>query len=180
MALDKEDGGTKIKQCSSNTIKVVEGEGGGRIAGIIILLGGLILIWVTFNKISDITFIFGVLLALFGVALATQRYTMTLDRLKGTWSCGGDVFFVIRLHSHGLLQELGPVCIGRRESPLTRHNMSKPVFTHPVSVEGRKAGGGRMELRFGQYWSIEDAHEVSAQLAEFLNRSVQDDSAKES
>lgn len=107
-------------------------------------------------------------------------YTMTLDRLKGTWSCGGDVFFVIRLHSHGLLQELGPVCIGRRESPLTRRSRSKPVFTHPVSVEGRKAGGSRMELRFGQYWSLEDAHEVSAQLAEFLNRSVQDDSVKES
>jgi hypothetical protein len=179
MALDKEDGGTKIKQPNPTTIKVVEGEGSGRVAGIIFLLGGLILIWVTFNKITDMIFIFGVLVALFGAALATQRFTMTLDRLKGTWSCGGDVFFVIRFHSHGLLMELGPVCIGRRESAIGRRGMSEPVFTHPVSVEGRKAGGGRMELRFGQYWSLEDAQEVSARLAEFLNRSVQDNSAKE-
>lgn len=180
MAMEKKDGGTKIKQINPNIIQVVEGEGSGRVVGIIIFLGGLFLMWKTFNNILDITFIFGVLLALFGAALATQRYTMTLDRLKGTWSCGGDIFFVIRLHSHGLLQELSPVCIGRRESPHTQPSMSKPVFTHPVSVEGRKAGGGRMELRFGQYWSLEDAHQVSALLAKFLNRSVQDDSGKES
>ena len=176
----KEDGATRILQTSPTTIKVVEGEGSGRAAGIIFLLGGLALIWISLNKTSDMTFIFGVLLALFGAALATQRFTMILDRLRGTWSCGGDVFFVIRFHSHGLLQELGPVCIGRRESPASRPNRSMPVFTYPVSVEGRKTGGGRLELRFGQYWSLEDAHEVSAQLAEFLNQSVQDNSTQES
>ncbi len=180
MALNKEDGATRIKQIDSDTINVVEGEGSGRVLGIIILLGGIFLMWKTCDNVLDISFIFGVLLALLGVALVTQRSTMTLNRLSGTWSSGGDVFFVIRFHSHGLLQELEPVCIGRREVPLKRHNMSKPVFTHPVSVEGRDAGGDKKELRFGQYWSLEDAHAVSAQLAEFLHLSVKDNSGKES
>ncbi|HHJ18045.1 MAG TPA: hypothetical protein ENJ80_15270 [Gammaproteobacteria bacterium] len=180
MTLEKEGGGTRITQPDSETIRVFEGEGSARAIGVIFLLGGVLLMWSNVNKAADITFIFGALLALFGAAIATQRYTMTLDRLKGVWSYGGDVLFVISFKRRGLLAEVGPVHIGRLLTNPREHNMGEPVVTHPVYVEARKLDGGKDELRFGQYWSINEAYEISSQLADFLDRSVQDDSNKES
>ena len=90
--LEKEGPGIKITQSDSELIKVVEGGGAARVIGIVILLVGALLVWSSGGKIMDLAFIFGVLLVLFGAAVATQRYVMTLNRLHGTWSYGGDVF----------------------------------------------------------------------------------------
>ena len=180
MTLEKQAGGTKITQPNSEAIKVSEGGGAARPIGVIIFLGGALLIWSAYENIADLTFIVGVLLALFGAAIATQRQTMTLDRQKGIWASGGDVFFVISFKSHGLLQDLGPVRISRWESNPSENNRGAPIITHPVSIEARKTGGGQEDLRFGQYRSLEEAHEISTLLAEFVDRSVHDDSNKES
>lgn len=178
MTLEKAGGGTRITQPDSETIKVVEGGAAARIFGIVSFLGGAALMWENSGNILDLTFIFGALLALFGTAIATQRYSMTLDRLKGTWTYGGDVFFVIPFKSSGSLSEVGPVRIGRLSTNPSEHNRGEPIITHPVSVEAQKRGGGKDELRFGKSWSIDEAHEIATKLADFLDRSVQDDSNK--
>ena len=70
MALERNTGGTKIRQPDSEIITVREGGGCSRVLGIIVLIGGLILIGSTKDKILDITFLVGVLLVLFGAILA--------------------------------------------------------------------------------------------------------------
>lgn len=85
MKLEKEGPGIKITQSDSEIIKVVEGSGAARVIGAIILIGDALLAWSSGGKIMDLTFIFGVLLMLFGAAVATQRYVMTLNKLHGTW-----------------------------------------------------------------------------------------------
>lgn len=180
MALNKKEPGTKITQPNPDVIRVVEGGGASRIVGILILIGGLLLIYSTDFKIRDIALTVGVLIALFGAAVATQRFTMILDRQRGIWSYGGSVFFVIPFKSYGLLDELGPVCITRRSINPSERGRGSPIITYPVIVRARKHGGGAAELRFGQYWeTVEQAREVATPLAEFLNRPIQDDSSKE-
>jgi len=161
-------------------LPVVEGGGASRVVGVLIFAGGLLLIYSTDFKIKDITFIFGVLIALFGAAVATQRVTMILDRQKGIWSYGGSVFFVIPFKSYGLLDELGPVCITRRSMNPSERGRGSPIITYPVIIKARKHRGGGTELRFGQYWeTVEQAYEVATPLAEFLHRPIQDDSSKD-
>lgn len=175
--LQKKGAGIRITQPDSETIEVFEGEGSARILGIICILVGGFLMWTSLDNIVDITFIFGALLAVFGAAIATQRQTLTLDRRKGAWSCGGDVFFIIPFKSRGMLTEVGPVQVGRLvTNPTKEHGRGEPVITHPVSVTTRKIGGGTEELRFGKYWSIDEAFEIADKLAKFLDRQVQDDS----
>jgi len=95
MTLQTDGPGIKIKQPHADLIKTVEGGGSARVIGIVICVGGILLTYSADFRLLDLTFIVGALLAVFGAALVTQRYTMILDRLKGTWSYGGDVFFVI-------------------------------------------------------------------------------------
>ena len=141
-----------------------------------ICVGGTLLAYSADFRLLDLTFIVGALLAVFGAALVTQRYTMILDRLKGTWSYGGDVFFVIPFKGHGLLQDVGPARITRRASNPGEHDRGAPIITHPVIVEAKKMDGTKTELQFGKYWSIEKAREISSALAVFLNRPIQDES----
>ncbi|MFQ5431962.1 MAG: hypothetical protein ACE5EN_05600 [Nitrospinota bacterium] len=124
--------------------------------------------------------ILGVILILLGSAIATQRYQLVLDRAKGVWSRGGDVFFVIKFHDRGRISELGPVRITRLEKQsFAEKGKRQATFIYfPVRVNARKIGGGETELNFGQWGSREEAGEAAASLAEFLNRPVQDDSDK--
>ena len=87
MTLEKQAGGTKITQPHSEAIKVYEGGGAARPIGVIIFLGGALLIWSAYENIADLTFIVGVLLALFGAAIATQRQTLTLDVWRRRFFC---------------------------------------------------------------------------------------------
>ena len=123
MKLEKEGPGIRITQSDPEIIKVVEGGGAARVIGIIILLGGALLAWSSGGKFMDLTFIFGVLLVLFGAAVATQRYVMTLNRLLGTWSYGGDIFFMISFKNHGSLAALGPVHISKLATNPREHDM---------------------------------------------------------
>lgn len=179
MKLEKEGPDVKISQPDPETIEVVEGHGSGRAFGVIVLLGGGFLVWRSSGEITDMTFLFGVLLAVFGGAVATQRYVMTLNRLSGTWSCGGDVFFVISFQSRGALAALGPVHISRFASNPRTDNMGEAIITYPVTIAARSMKGAEEELRFGQHWSLEEARSISAGLAEFLHKPVLDESDKE-
>ena len=176
MKLEKEGPGIKIIQSDSETIKVIEGSGTARLFGILILIGGALLAWSSRGKLMDIAFIFGVLLILFGAAVATQRYVMTLNRSRGTWSYGGDIFFMISFKNDGSLTTLGPVCISKLASNPREDNMGEPIITYPVTIEARNMNGVKEELRFGQHWSLEEAHNISAILAEFLDKPVLDKS----
>lgn len=176
MLLEKEGGGTRIIQPNPEIIKVIEGGGSARVIGILMLLGGIALIWSTLSKISYMTLTLGIVLALFGAALATQRYVMTLDRQRGKWSCGGDVFFLISFKSLGYLQEVGPVRITKLASNPREHDMGKAIITYPVSVEAKKIAGNKTELNFGKHWSLKEAHGIATALAEYLDKPVQDDS----
>ena len=179
MKLEKEGPGIRITQPDSKIIKVVEGSGAGRVIGVIILLGGAMLAWSSGGKIMDLTFIFGVLLMLFGATVATQRYVMTLNKLHGSWSYGGDVFFIISFKSSGSLSALGPVHISKLASSPRENDMGEPIITYPVTIEARKINGDKEELRFGKHWSLEEAYHISAILAEFLDKPVLDESNKE-
>jgi len=176
--LEKEGPGIRITQSDPEIIKVIEGGGAARVIGIIILLGGALLAWSSDGKFMDLTFIFGVLLVLFGAAVATQRYVMTLNRLHGTWSYGGDIFFMISFKNHGSLATLGPVHISKLATNPREHDMGEPIITYPVTIEAQDMNGVKEELRFGQHWSIEEAHNISAILAGFLGKPVLDDSNK--
>jgi len=176
MKLEKEGPGIKITQSDPEIIKVIEGSGAARVFGVIILIGGALLAWSSHGKLMDMSFIFGVLLVLFGAAVATQRYVMTLDRSRGTWSYGGDIFFMISFKNDGLLTTLGPVRISKLATTPRKHHIDKPIITYPVSIEARNINGVKADLRFGQHWSIEEAHNISAILAEFLDKPVLDKS----
>ena len=84
MKLEKKGPGIKIFELGSDAIKVVDGGASSRVIGVVIFLGGTLLAWNSFGKIMNMTFLFGIVLMLFGTAVATQRYVMTLDRLHGT------------------------------------------------------------------------------------------------
>lgn len=176
MILEKKGPGIKITQSDSETIKVVEGGGAARLFGVVILLGGALLAWSSRGKLMDMSFIFGVLLVLFGAAVATQRYVMTLDRSRGTWSYGGDIFFMISFKNNGSLTTLGPVRISKLATTPRKDHMDKPIITYPVSIEARNINGVKEDLRFGQHWSLEEAYNISAILAEFLDKPVLDKS----
>ena len=171
--------GIRITQPDPEEIRVVEGGGVARVIGAILLLGGALLAWSSSGRIMDLTFIIGVLSMVFGGAVATQRHILILDRLHGTWSCGGDVFFVIPFKSRGSLATSGPVRIGRLATNPREHDMGKPVITYPVTIEARNMDGTEEELRFGKHWSLEEARKISTVLAKFLNKRVLDESAGE-
>ena len=176
MIFEKEGPGIKITQSDSETMEVIEGGGAARFIGVTILIGGALLVWSSGGKLMDLAFIFGVLLMLFGAAVATQRYIMTLDRSRGTWSYGGDVFFMISFKSYGSLTTLGPVCISKLATTPRKHHTDKPIITYPVSIEARNINGVKEDLRFGQHWSLEEAYNISSNLAEFLDKPVLDKS----
>ena len=180
MVLEKSEPGTKITQPHPDLVRVVEGGLSSRIVGIVIFLGGCLILYSTSGKsLMDVTFIFGVLLALFGLVVATQRFRTVLDRQAGMWSSGGDLFFVIPIHSRGPLADLGPVRITRRSVDVTERRSGVSITTYPVVIDGKRDDGAKTELRFGRYWaSREEAYEVASALAEFLDRPVQDESAE--
>ena len=179
MVLEKEAPGIKITQSGPEIITVIEGSGAGRVVGVIILLGGAMLTWSSRGKLMDMSFIFGILLVLFGAAVATQRYVMTLDRSRGTWLYGGDIFFMIPFKNSGSLAALGPVHISKLAINPREDNIGKPIVTYPVTIEARKIDGGTEELRFGENWSLKEAQDISAFLAEFLDKPVLDESDQE-
>ncbi len=168
--------GIKITQPDAEVIKVVEGGGVARIIGTIILLGGTMLAWTSSGRVTDLTLISGVVLMVFGGAVATQRYVMILNRHRGAWSYGGDIFFVISFKSRGPLATSGPVRISKLATNPREHDMGEPVITYPVTIGVKNMEGSREELRFGKHWSLEEAHTISAFLARFLNRRVLDES----
>jgi hypothetical protein len=179
VALEKAEPGTRITQPTPDVIQVVEGGRASRVVGVVVGAGGVLLLSSVDFGLSDLTGLFGLVLALFGAAVATQRFVMTLDRQRGTWTCGGDVFYLIRLRSRGLLSAVGPVRISRRiVEPSSEHGRRRVVTTFPVTVEAPKEDGDTIELRFGRLWSsVEEAHEVARPLARFLGREVRDDTA---
>jgi len=177
--IKKEGPGIKIYELGSDVIKVVEGGAASRVIGVAIMLGGTLLAWNSFDNIMDMTFLLGIVLMLFGAAVATQRYVMTLDRLHGTWSCGGDVFFLISFKSRGSLTALGPVRISKLATNPREHNMGEPIITYPISIEARNINGAQEELRFGKHWSIEEAKKIAETLSKFLNKPVLDETNKE-
>ena len=128
------------------------------------------------NRVKHLLFI---VLVLFGAAVATQRYVMTLDRLHGTWSCGGDVFFMFSFKSRGSLTALGSVRISKLATNPREHHMGEPIITYPISIEARTIDGIQEELRFGKHWSIEEAKNIAETLSEFLNKPVLDETNKE-
>jgi hypothetical protein len=177
MACEKTEPGTKITQPTPDLIRVVEGGLTSRVLGVLVCGGGVLLLSSTGFRFFDPTGLLGVALALFGAAVATQRFTTTLDRQRGTWTSGGDIFYSIRLHDRGLLSAVGPVRIGRREVDPSEWRRTTPVITYPITVEATKEDGGTLELRLGRFWgSPQEAREVAGPLAEFLGREVQDDS----
>ena len=177
--LERAKGGTTITQPGPDVIMVLESGSTARIVGIGAFLCGLLLMTNADNGFSDINFILGLIIALFGIGLATQRYSMVLDRQSGEWSSGSDLFFVIPLKSHGPLSELGPVRITGKTTKTGGGRKGVVSTTYSVAVEAKKHDGGRAELRFGKNWnSLEEAHEVAGRLAEFLNRPIHDDSEK--
>jgi hypothetical protein len=177
--LEKEGPGIRIFKSGADVIKVVEGGGASRFIGAAILLGGTLLAWNGFGRIMDMTFLSGVVLMLFGAAIATQRYVLTLNRLHGAWSCGGDVFFIISFKSRGSLTTLGPVRIGTLATNPRDHHIGEPIITYPVSIEARTTDGTQQELRFGKHWSLDEARNIAETLADFLNKPVLDETDKE-
>lgn len=179
MTLNIKGAGITISQPAPEIIKVDDSIGSARILGAIMFVGGALLAWSNAGRMLDITFIFGVLLALSGAALTTQRYVMTLSKLKGTWSYEGDIFFVLSFKKSGLIASLGPVQIRKRI--MSRENrMGEPFITYPVFVKAHRLNGGEVELSFGQHWSLEEAHDLSDRLARFLGKSIVDKSNEES
>lgn len=179
MKLVKEGPGIKILKSDSEIIKVIEGGGAARIIGVVFMLGGILLVWKSYSHIMVLTFIFGIILVLFGAAVVTQRYVMTLNRLRGTWSYGGDIFFLIPFKSRGSLTTLGPVRISKQLENPREDNMGTPIVTYPVSIEARNVNGVQEKLRFGENWSVEEARNISAMFAEFLSKPVLDETSKE-
>lgn len=178
MKFEKEGPGIRVLQSDSEIIKVIEGGGVARVFGILVLSGGAFLALSSSGEIMDLTLIFGVLLMLFGAAIATQRYVMTLNRLNGTWSYGGDVFFVISFKSHGALSALGPVRISKLATNPREHDMGEPIISYPITIDALNISGVKEELRFGRHWSLEEAYNLSAFLAEFLGKPILDESNK--
>jgi hypothetical protein len=176
--LEKKGPGIKISQPDSETIEVIEGGGAARVIGVIIFLGGVLLVWDSGGKIMGLSFIFGFLLVLFGAAVVTQRYVMILSKLHGTWSYGGDVFFIISFKSKGSLITLGSVRISKLATNPRESDMGNPIITYPVSIEARNTNGVTEELRFGQHWSIEEAKNIASILSKFLDKPVLDESNK--
>jgi hypothetical protein len=176
MLYEKDAGGTRIIQPDTNVIKAIEGGGSVRVIGIILSLAGIALVWSALSKVSYPNLIFGILLALVGAALATQRYVTILDRNQGKWQRGGDIYFLISFKTHGYLELTGPVRITRLASNPREDNRGASIATYPVSVRARKADGVETELQFGKYWSLEEAREISGILSGFLDKPAQDES----
>jgi hypothetical protein len=180
MMLEKAGGGTMITQPGPDVIMVVQSGSTAKIVGIGAFLCGLLLMTNADNGFSDINFLLGLVIALFGIGLATQRYSMILDRQSGEWSSGSDLFFVIPVRSHGPLSELGLVRITGKTIKTGGGRKGVVTTTYSIAVEARKHDGGITELRFGKNWaSLTEAREVAGPLAGFLDRQVQDDSEKD-
>ena len=178
--VEKTHGGTTITQPGPDVVMVVQNGSTAKIVGIGAFLCGLLLMTNADYGFSDINFILGLIIAIFGIGLATQRYSMVLDRQSGKWSSGSDLFFVIPLRSHGPLSKLGPVRITSKTIKAGGGRKGAASTTYSVAVEARKHDEGITELHFGKNWgSLTEAREVAQPLAEFLNRPVQDDSQKQ-
>ena len=54
--------------------------------------------------------------------------------------------------------------------------MGEPIITYPITIEAQNINGVREDLLFGQHWSLEEAYNISAILAEFLDKPVLDES----
>lgn len=86
---------------------------------------------------------------------------------------------MISFKSRGSLTTLGPVHISKLATNPREHDMGEPIIIYPITIEARNMNGVKEELRFGQHWSLEEAYNISAILAEFLDKPVLDESNKE-
>lgn len=171
---------TVISQPTPDRVRVTEGGGGARVIGVVICAGGGILISSAGGALLGVNFLLGIGLALLGAALVTQRFAMELNRARGTWSYGGDVFFLLRFGKSGSLKDLGPVRIGRLETNPTEMNRGKPIVSYPVTIEATRPGHAPVELRFGRCWGTrQDAYELASALGGFLGLPVEDASGEE-
>jgi hypothetical protein len=128
--------------------------------------------WQGLNSGSNLSLIAGLVLAIFGIALLTQRNTLTLDRKEGKWTSKGSVFLLLSFSSFGSLKDVGPVRISEWAQNPRQGSTTSTVITYPVTVKAEKDSGGTTDLRFGRYWSLEEADEISAVLGKFLEREV--------
>lgn len=173
---DLRGAGERIHQPSPDLVEMLGTIHASRILGTLIFLFSLWMVWSSKEQPQDLAFIFGVLLALFGLALATQRHRSILNRQTSTWYEGGDVFFLISFRQRGPLREIGTVRIGRHASSMPDDINRSPFITYPVTIEARDRTGRKVELGLGKHWSLDQARELATHLAAFLDRSVEDGS----
>ena len=148
-----------------------------RVIGSLVFLGSLWMMWASREQLLSIEFIFAVLLALFGLALTTQRHRLILNKQTGTWHEGGDVFFFISLRKQGSLYEVGPVRINNLTTRVGEETW-RDVSSYPITIEARDRAGEAVELDLGKEWGLEEAHKLANHLSTFLDRPVEDRSGE--